>query len=259
MQDLARAALDLDPGVTLEQVFAPAGLLVESYTGSDQVKTIYLRVDEGWRDTSSHTKRARSRLRGQGQEMTEDLKRARVSGRQTTITFVYTHTGARHMLELAEATQDGQLYTTTSALVYCAFTLEAYLNHLGKLRHADWDEIERNYGKRRKYETFAQAAGLQIDYTRRPYCTLVELFAFRDRMAHGKTVTGNVSVLVDASVPRLPQIMSDSDWQAFATIENTRQAIEDVEVLVRELHAACGHSGDPFERAGGGIYGVTPM
>jgi len=190
--------------------------------------------------------------------MTEDSRRARVSGRQTTITFVYTHTGAKHMLELAEATRDGQLYTATSALVYCAFTLEAYLNHLGKLRHAGWDDVERSYGKRRKYEMFAQAAGLQIDYARRPYSTLVELFAFRDRMAHGKTETGNVSVLIDANAPRLPQIVGDSDWQAFATIENARQAISDVERLVRELHSASGQRGDPFERAGGGRYGVTP-
>lgn len=191
--------------------------------------------------------------------MTEDLRRARVSGRQTTITFVYTHTGAKHMLELAEATRDGQLYTATSALVYCAFTLEAYLNHLGKLRHAGWNDVERSYGKRRKYEMFAQAAGLQIDYARRPYSTLVELFAFRDRMAHGKTETENVSVLIDANAPRLPQIVSNSDWQAFATIENARQAISDVERLVRELHAASGQRGDPFERAGGGRYGVTPI
>lgn len=191
--------------------------------------------------------------------MTEDSRRARVSGRQTTITFVYTHTGAKHMLELAEATRDGQLYTATSALVYCAFTLEAYLNHLGKLRHAGWDDVERSYGKRRKYEMFAQAAGLQIDYARRPYSTLVELFAFRDCMAHGKTETENVSVLIDANAPRLPQIVSNSDWQAFATIENARQAISDVERLVRELHAASGQRGDPFERAGGGRYGVTPI
>lgn len=191
--------------------------------------------------------------------MTEDSRRARVSGRQTTITFVYTHTGAKHMLELAEATRDGQLYTATSALVYCAFTLEAYLNHLGKLRHAGWEDVERSYGKRRKYEMFAKDAGLQIDYARRPYSTLVDLFAFRDRMAHGKTETEKVSVLIDANAPRLPQIVGHSDWQAFATIETARQAISDVERLVRELHAASGQRGDPFERAGGGRYGVTPI
>ena len=77
-------------------------------------------------------------------------------------------------------------------------------------------------------------------------------------MAHGKTETEEVSVLIDANAPRLPQIVSESDWQAFATIENARQAIEDVEVLVRALHTGSGQHGDPFARAGGGIYGVVP-
>lgn len=49
--------------------------------------------------------------------MTENGARARVRGRQTTITFVYTHIGAKHMLELAERTSEGQLYTLTSALI----------------------------------------------------------------------------------------------------------------------------------------------
>ncbi|GAA3990598.1 hypothetical protein GCM10022279_12160 [Comamonas faecalis] len=189
--------------------------------------------------------------------MTENGARARVRGRQTTITFVYTHIGAKHMLELAERTSEGQLYTLTSALIYCAFTLEAYLNHLGKLRHSDWDEIERRRSKRQKFETFARSANLEFDYARRPYVTLVQLFAFRDRMAHGKTVTEDVSMLIDADVPRLPQIVSESDWKAFATIENARHAIEDVEMLVRELHAACGYKDNPFGRMGGGIYGVV--
>ena len=189
--------------------------------------------------------------------MTENARQARVGGRQTTITFVYTHIGAKHMLELAEGSPDGQLYTITSALIYCAFTLEAYLNHLGKLQHANWDEIERSYGKRRKFQMFAEAAHIEFDYAHRPYSTLVELFDFRDRMAHGRTVTEHVTMLIDADAPRLPQIVNESDWQAFATIENARRAIEDVEVLVRDLHAGHGYSGNPFERAGGGIYGVV--
>lgn len=78
-------------------------------------------------------------------------------------------------------------------------------------------------------------------------------------MAHGRTVTENVSMPIDADAPRLPQILNDSDWQAFATIENVRRAIKDVEALVRSLHAAHGYADNPFERAGRGMYGVTPV
>ena len=54
---------------------------------------------------------------------------ARIRGNATTKTFVYMRTGARHMLELAKASRDGQLYTCVSSLVLSAFMLEAYLNH----------------------------------------------------------------------------------------------------------------------------------
>lgn len=43
------------------------------------------------------------------------MSKARVAGQQTTITFVYMHTGAKHMLQLAEADEDGQLYAVTKA------------------------------------------------------------------------------------------------------------------------------------------------
>jgi len=68
------------------------------------------------------------------------MTKAQVRGRKTTVTFAYMHKGAKYMLELAQNTQEGQLYTTVAALVFSAFTLEAYLNHLGKLRNKEWDE-----------------------------------------------------------------------------------------------------------------------
>ena len=74
---------------------------------------------------------------------------ARIRGNATTKTFVYMRTGARHMLELAKASREGQLYTCVSSLVLSAFMLEAYLNHLGRLKNPDWDAIERKYSKKK--------------------------------------------------------------------------------------------------------------
>lgn len=185
------------------------------------------------------------------------MSKAHVHGKKTTITFVYMHTGAKHMLELAEQSQDGQLYTLVASLVFSAFTLESYLNHLGQLRHSDWDKIERKYPKLKKFTMFCEAAKLEVDLTARPYSTMVELFAFRDQMAHGKTTTEAVRTMIDAQGPRLPHINNDTEWQAFATIERARQGIEDVVALVKELHKASGYTGNPFARSGSGIYVVT--
>jgi hypothetical protein len=190
--------------------------------------------------------------------MLADMTKAQVRGRKTTVTFAYMYKGAKCMLELAENSREGQLYTTVAALVFSAFTLEAYLNHLGKLRNKEWDEIERKYSKFEKYKLFASASGIKFDCFRvRPYCTLKELFEFRDRMAHGKTTTENIDLSINIVENLLPQLNSESDWQAFATLEKAQIAIKDVELLVKELHLASGYSGNPFSKLGGGVYGIT--
>lgn len=177
----------------------------------------------------------------------------RIRGRSTTKTFVYMWIGARHMLGLAKESKEGQLYTCLSALVLSAFMLEAYLNHLGGLKHKDWDTRERKQSKTQKFHTFATEAGINENLTERPYKSLVTLFAYRDSMAHGKTVTEEIDAEVDigssisASIPR-------AEWQQFATLETVEELLTDAVAIIRQLHAASGYRDDPFGSGGGGLF-----
>jgi hypothetical protein len=180
-----------------------------------------------------------------------------VEGETTTVSFACMHSGAKYMLKIAEESNEGQLYTLVASLIFSAFTLEAYLNHLGKLRNREWDEIERKYPKLEKYKLFATAANITVDFNVRPYCTLKELFEFRDRMAHGKTTTEPVSTYIEEFADRLPQLLSENGWQAFAKFETALRSIKDVEDLIRELHLSSGYTGNPFNNLGGGVYGGT--
>lgn len=183
------------------------------------------------------------------------MNKATVSGRQTKNTFAYMFIGAKAMLEQAERDQNGQLYNLVSCLIYCAFTIEAYLNHLGQLKHDDWDRKERSFSKLRKFKTLCGEAGFEPDFNRRPYSTLKELFAFRDKMAHGKTTTDSVRKEVDLSGDS-PRFTTESEWQEFSTIENAMRAIKDTEELVKELHQKSGQNGNPMNYLGGGFFGV---
>jgi hypothetical protein len=185
------------------------------------------------------------------------MSKVRVAGRQTTITFVQMHTGAKHMFQLAEANENGQLYTLVSSLVFSAFTMEAYLNHLGKLRNKDWDEVERKLPKLEKYKMFCKVAKLKVNLNVRPYLTLVRLFQFRDQMAHGKTTADEIAFELEAEGKKIPHLKVENDWQSFAKITHASEAIHDVEHMVKELHVALGYPGNPFARSGGGIYAVT--
>lgn len=186
------------------------------------------------------------------------MTESQVRGEQTTITFAYMYKGAKHMLRLANGSDDGRLYTVVSSIIYCAFTLEAYLNHLGKLKNEEWDKIERRSSKYDKYKLFASNAGIDFDEFRsRPYSTLKELFEFRDRMAHGKTTTEDINLSINMMTDALHIINPERSWQEYATIENARIAISDTEKIVKELHSSNGFAGNPFTKLGGGLYSVT--
>ena len=184
------------------------------------------------------------------------MTKAQIRGRSKTITFVYMHIGAKHMLELAEASSEGQLYTAMGALMYCAFTLEAFINHLGALSDADWKRRSSKKSAKDKLKALAKEVGVKVDFGKQPYSTMRNLFAFRDKIAHGRTTHEKVDKFIKLDGPRLPQIAGDTEWLAFATIENARQAVKDVETMVKQIHKVSGFTGNPFGSSGGGFYAV---
>lgn len=161
------------------------------------------------------------------------------------------------MLSLAKTSRDGQLYTCVSALVLSAFMIEAYLNHLGRLKCPDWDSIERNYSKTKKFLKFAGEAQLIVSLNVRPYRSLETLFAYRDSMAHGRTVTEEVDAEVQSGLS-ISDSIPGAKWQEFATVETAEKLLTDAEVIIRELHKASGFADDPFLSGGGGLYALSP-
>lgn len=185
------------------------------------------------------------------------MAKGQLRGRTETITFVYLYIGAKDMLERAEASREGQLYTVTAALIFCAFTLEAYISHLGATRHPDWETRERKKSAKDKLKALAREVGMSVDFGKPPYSTMRSLFDFRETMAHGRTTRVSVKKAIVLDGPRLPQLAVTGEWQSLATIENARQALKDVETIVKALHTGSGFAGNPFANSGGGFYAIT--
>ncbi len=180
-----------------------------------------------------------------------------VSGKTTTNTFCYMHIGAKHMLQLANESDHGKLYNIISCITYCAFTLEAYFNHLGSERNSEWNEIERKIPKAKKYELFCKSLGLTIDLSKRPYKTMTEVFSYRDIMAHGKSTTEYINKPIDGDVNDLTSFDVGPDWKSYSTIENASKACDDIREIILELHKASGHTRDPFLDSGKGVYRIS--
>ena len=187
------------------------------------------------------------------------MKGTVVRGQTTTNKFAYIHIGAKHMLNQAEDSDEGQLYNLIGCLTFSAFTLEAYFNHFGKLKNPDWNKIERDYSKRKKYEHFCSECDVTYDFKVRPYSTILELFNFRDTMAHGKSTEDSIEKLVKVNPQHPNRFNVGPEWMEYATLENAHKAITDVEKIIKELHRAGGYEDNPFNNLGGGIFGIQMM
>ncbi len=180
-----------------------------------------------------------------------------VSGETTTNTFCYMYVGAKHMLKQANESEDGQLYNIISCITYCAFTLEAYFNHLGSERNSEWNEIERNIPKSKKYELFCKSLGLKYDLSEKPYKTMTEVFSYRDQMAHGKTTIDIIGKSIEGDVDDLNSFPVGPDWKEYSTIDNANAALSDIKSIILELHNAAGFTNDPFLSSGMGFYRIN--
>ena len=122
--------------------------------------------------------------------------------------------------------------------VLASFLVEAYANHAGAVLDQNWNSIERKIGNTfNKLDHIASKLNTKIDWDRPPFQLLRDIFAFRDSIAHGKTLTlteperigTGVVALSAADVPR-------ADWERRCEPTTVRQWIEAVEEMIRYLH-----------------------
>lgn len=162
-----------------------------------------------------------------------------VEGSRTIYTYAYLYEAARQSLMQAKSTEAGQSYNCMSTIVFCAFTLEAYFNHLGKQKLSSWTKIERKLGPKEKLALLLDIIDHTVDDSRKPFQTLIEIFKFRDALAHGKTEDvqfKSPQKMEEEGLPRDPQLF----WESFCNIVNAERCVEDTASIVTELHKFAG-------------------
>ena len=70
-------------------------------------------------------------------------KKGQVSGKTSVYTYAILREMAWNHYETATEHESGRNLHCMSAVVFSAFTLEGYLNHVGVLRIRHWDLLER--------------------------------------------------------------------------------------------------------------------
>jgi hypothetical protein len=135
-----------------------------------------------------------------------------VAAEITVYTVGYLRQVSWHTLNTAKENEKGSYLNLMASTVFSAFTIEAYLNHLGEEIIPFWSIIERNLSPYKKLEVIAMQLRKNIDFGRRPFSSFKSIFQFRDFLAHGRTEhldDEGLQNLSEGDIPELPK----TQWQ----------------------------------------------
>lgn len=180
----------------------------------------------------------------------------RLSGQQTVATYSILFKCAERSLRAAQEDERGSFYEILNCLVMSAFTVEAYINHLGAILAEDFGRFEKKkvWDKYKKLRRFTSLSSGGIPET---YPVVAKLLDFRNLMAHGKTESNGFDLDVPELVLPLPTETQVIGWRAYVTRATAEEVVESVKLLVTELHKAAGEGESPFSTTVTGMYSLT--
>ena len=154
------------------------------------------------------------------------------------------------LLENTKEQREGWFYECMTTILMAAFKFEAYLNHAGAAIFPYWDEMERLPHKN-KLSIICSHLGGKKTSGERPFQTLINLFDFRNAIAHGKSEFLDPPECIEVGdVEKLRRKKPLTGWEQLCTIEFAERAYEDTEVIMKLIHAAARLDDDELHHSG---------
>ena len=177
-----------------------------------------------------------------------------MSGTYTFNTFSYLWNGARSLAQTAKEHDPGSNYCRISSVLFSAFAIEAHLNHIGEAKLPFWGILERKLSWKDKLDVVSKQFDFATDYGRRPFQTLRHLFEFRNKLAHGKTTTGEKSYKYlgnrdDEHGSTIPGWLKE-----FWSDDIVNRALEDTQQILELVHTRAGFGSDSLHLIGSGSF-----
>lgn len=162
----------------------------------------------------------------------------RGTAKRTVNTYVALAEASARMLTNAKATEEGCAYNIMGSMLFCAFCLEAYLNHLGSNVQAGWDIVERKLSPHEKLDLLSQAIGYKLDKGCRPFQTFREAFKFRDALVHAKPFSAHAPVRSGVIPPISDEAPEElkARWEKWVTLEKAQRFYDDTLKMIEILH-----------------------
>ena len=162
--------------------------------------------------------------------------------------YMYLFAASSNALTLAKANKGENFLNYITAMVFSAFCIEAFLNHLLMQKFEFWEILKEKLNPSDKLCILAKELNINIDYSRRPFQSFKRIFKFRNLLVHAKT-----EHLHDENY-ELPEdgeesFYSDrprSEWQEMVTLKNANEFNEDTKKIVEFLYLKMHLDGDPW-------------
>lgn len=174
------------------------------------------------------------------------VKRAKVVKTRQVNTYHEMWRVSYWTMAQAKKEVEGSFFQIMASLIFTAFTLEAYLNHIGKSTFECWDDLER-LSPFAKINVIAEKLKVKKDDSKRPFQTVKNLFEFRNEVAHGKTILlkdEELVLIVGANIDEYMNRILEPEWEKYSTLENATRAREDVKEIIEIFHDAVGNKDD---------------
>lgn len=166
-----------------------------------------------------------------------NAKNVRASREREFVTYAEHWHSSRTFLQLGIENPKGSYHQFLGSIVFAAFTLEAFLNHIGETIFESWEELERLPPKA-KLKVICEKLRIKPDFASMPWQIVPEIFGIRDKVAHGKNeiLRDEQLLSVDDYDEKMGEILR-ARWQEYATRENAERVREHLEKLCRNIWA----------------------
>ena len=166
------------------------------------------------------------------------MNKIHITKERKVITYSDFWRTSEYLLERGQDEERGSYFLFLSSLVFSAFSLEAFLNHVGEHLFSSWDDLEKLKTKA-KIKIIAEKLNIKIDYGDTPWQIIPEIIGFRNKVAHGKNTLLKREKNIAAN-DKYEEIMHEflfADWQNYATEKNAlrvRQRLKEVFKIIHE-------------------------
>ena len=142
---------------------------------------------------------------------------------------------AEYFLELSKDENQSERINSTSCLVFAAFGIEAFLNHVGEQLFNSWgDYLKQSLSPEAKLHLIGERIGLEVDFGKQPFQAFKTLFRFRNSMAHSVTED-----LTDENAKHYLKLGNQSwpaaEWEGLRTSKIAEKISSDVIAIVDRI------------------------